>query len=34
VWVINEASEAAKLLELGVHGLVTDDFRVISSIKN
>jgi glycerophosphoryl diester phosphodiesterase len=34
VWVINEASEAARLIELGVHGLVTDDFRVISSIKN
>jgi glycerophosphoryl diester phosphodiesterase len=34
VWVINQVSEAAKLLELGVHGLVTDDFRVISSIKN
>ena len=34
VWVINEVSEAAKLLELGVHGLVTDDFRVIGSIKN
>ena len=33
VWVINEVSEAAKLLELGVHGLVTDDFRVISSLK-
>lgn len=34
VWVINEVSEAAKLLELGVHGLVTDDFRVFGSIKN
>ena len=34
VWVINEVSEATKLLDLGVHGLVTDDFRVISSIKN
>jgi len=34
VWVINQVSEAAKLLELGVHGLVTDDFRVIGSIKN
>jgi len=34
VWVINEVNEAAKLLDLGVHGLVTDDFRVISSIKN
>ena len=34
VWVINEVNEAAKLLELGVHGLVTDDFRVIRSIKH
>jgi glycerophosphoryl diester phosphodiesterase len=33
VWVINQVDEAARLLELGVHGLVTDDFRVISSIK-
>jgi glycerophosphoryl diester phosphodiesterase len=34
VWVVNDAIEATRLLELGVHGLVTDDFRVISSIKN
>jgi len=34
VWVINQVSEAAKLLDLGVHGLITDDFRVIGSIKN
>ena len=34
VWVINQENEAAKLLELGVHGIVTDDFRVIGSLKN
>lgn len=34
VWVVNDSFEATRLLELGVHGLVTDDFRVISSIKN
>lgn len=33
VWVINQVNEAAKLLDLGVHGLVTDDFRVIGSLK-
>lgn len=33
VWVINQVDEAAKLLDLGIHGLVTDDFRVIGSLK-
>ena len=34
VWVINEVSEAKKLLGLGVQGLVTDDYGTIRSIKN
>lgn len=34
VWVINQVNEATRLLDLGVHGLVTDDFRVIGSLKS
>lgn len=30
VWVINRADEAEELQELGVHGIVTDDFRAIN----